>query len=129
MLRPAKRVHLALPSPTIAELDRGEEQKITPSVTETADVQDKDEDNGAVSPAASKSEQDDNQSVSDDGPKIPEILPILPLKETVVYPFSVQPLAFGQDHYIHLVDDVMRNNRLVVLVAQKSPETRSGGTR
>ena len=55
-----------------SETDRGEEQKITPSVTETADVQDKDEDNGAVSPAASKSEQDDNQSVSDDGPKIPE---------------------------------------------------------
>ena len=110
-----------------SETDRGEEQKITPSVTETADVQDKDEDNGAVSPAASKSEQDDNQSVSDDGPKIPEILPILPLKETVVYPFSVQPLAFGQDHYIHLVDDVMRNNRLVVLVAQKSPELDQAG--
>jgi ATP-dependent Lon protease len=110
-----------------SETDRGEEQQITPPMTETADVQDKDEDNGAVSPTASKSEQNEDQSVSDDGPKIPEILPILPLKEAVVYPFSVQPLAFGQDHYIHLIDDVMRNNRLVVLVAQKSPEVDHAG--
>ncbi len=58
---------------------------------------------------------------------IPEILPILPLKDTVIYPFSVQPLAFGQDSHISLVDDVMRSNRLVVLVAQKSPETDHAG--
>ncbi|MGH2479489.1 MAG: LON peptidase substrate-binding domain-containing protein, partial [Ktedonobacteraceae bacterium] len=50
---------------------------------------------------------------------IPEILPVLPLKDTVVYPFAVQPLGVGQERSIRLIDDVMRGNRLVVLVAQK----------
>jgi ATP-dependent Lon protease len=54
---------------------------------------------------------------------IPDVLPILPLKDTVIYPFSVQPFAVGLERYIRLIDDVMRSNRrLVVLVAQKSPD-------
>jgi ATP-dependent Lon protease len=53
----------------------------------------------------------------------PEVLPILPLKDTVIYPFSVQPFAVGQERYIRLIDDVMRSNRrLVVLAAQKSAD-------
>src|SRR5215471_18726032 len=52
---------------------------------------------------------------------IPDVLPVLPLKDTVIYPFAVQPLAVGQERSIHLIDDVMRDDRrLVVLVAQKS---------
>lgn len=58
---------------------------------------------------------------------IPEVLPILPLKDTVVYPFAVQPLGVGQERSIRLIDDVMRGNRLVVLVAQKSAEIEQAG--
>lgn len=58
---------------------------------------------------------------------IPEILPVLPLKDTVIYPFSVQPFSVGQERYINLIDDVMRGNRLVVLVAQKSPDIDHAG--
>lgn len=58
---------------------------------------------------------------------IPEILPVLPLKDTVVYPFAVQPLAVGQERSIRLIDDVMRGNRLVVLVAQKSADIETAG--
>src|SRR5579885_1939086 len=58
---------------------------------------------------------------------IPDVLPVLPLKETVIYPFSVQPLAVGQERSIRLIDDVMRGNRLVVLVAQKSADIEQAG--
>ncbi|GLV58297.1 Lon protease [Dictyobacter sp. S3.2.2.5] len=58
---------------------------------------------------------------------IPEVLPILPLKDTVIYPFSVQPFSVGQERYIRLIDDVMRGNRMVVLVAQKSPDIDHAG--
>ncbi|HEX4714649.1 MAG TPA: LON peptidase substrate-binding domain-containing protein, partial [Ktedonobacteraceae bacterium] len=58
---------------------------------------------------------------------IPDVLPVLPLKDTVVYPFAVQPLGVGQERSIRLIDDVMRGNRLVVLVAQKSAETEQAG--
>jgi ATP-dependent Lon protease len=53
-------------------------------------------------------------------PAIPEILPILPLKNTVVYPIPILlPLIVGQPHSIKLVDEVVLGNRLVGLVALK----------
>ena len=58
---------------------------------------------------------------------IPEILPVLPLKDTVIYPFTVQPLGVGQERSIRLIDDVMRSDRLVVLVAQKSAAIEQAG--
>ena len=76
-------------------------------------------------------EQETNHSQnSDEEPlSIPDELPILPLKDTVIYPFAVQPLGVGQERSIHLIDEVMRGNRLVVLVAQKSRRYRAGRTR
>lgn len=74
-------------------------------------------------------EQDQQRSAQDNEERltIPEILPVLPLKDTVVYPFSVQPLGVGQERSIRLIDDVMRGDRLVVLVAQKSAAMEQAG--
>ncbi len=66
--------------------------------------------------------QDDEDRLS-----IPEVLPVLPLKDTVVYPFAVQPLGVGQERSMRLIDDVMRGDRLVVLVAQKSADIEQAG--
>src|SRR5579884_1601449 len=55
---------------------------------------------------------------------IPAILPVLPLKDTVIYPFTVQPLGVGQERSIRLIDDVMRGDRLV---AQKSAAIEQAG--
>ncbi len=63
----------------------------------------------------------------DEDLNIPDVLPVLPLKDVVVYPFAVQPLGVGQERSIRLIDDVMRGNRLVVLVAQKSADMDSAG--
>ena len=58
---------------------------------------------------------------------IPEALPVLPLKDTVVYPFGMQPLGAGQARSLRLIDDVMRADSLVALVAQKSDEIEQAG--
>ncbi len=60
-------------------------------------------------------------------PEIPDILPILPLRDTVLYPFAVAPLAVGKDRSVRLIDDAMRGARLVGLVAQKDPEVDPAG--
>jgi ATP-dependent Lon protease len=52
---------------------------------------------------------------------------VLPLKDVVVYPLTMQPLGAGQERSIRLIDDVMRGDRLVVLVAQKSAEIEQAG--
>src|SRR5216684_1162244 len=79
------------------------------------------------SPAAEEQESGRNQQNDEEPLSIPDELPILPLKDTVIYPFAVQPLGVGQERSIHLIDEVMRGSRLVVLVAQKSAEIEQAG--
>jgi ATP-dependent Lon protease len=60
-------------------------------------------------------------------PELPPILPVLPLKETVVFPESMTPLAIGQERSIKLIDDVVAGERLLALVAVKDPDEESPG--
>jgi ATP-dependent Lon protease len=50
------------------------------------------------------------------GDDLPPTLPVLPLKETVVFPASMTPLAIGQERSIALIDDVVADERLLALV-------------
>ena len=54
--------------------------------------------------------------------EIPAILPVLPLKETVVFPQSVSPLAIGQERSVKLVDDVVTGERMLALVTVRDSE-------
>jgi ATP-dependent Lon protease len=55
--------------------------------------------------------------------ELPEELPILPLRGTVIFPFMIVPLVVGRKSSIKLIDDAVRGNRIVGLFAQKDPET------
>jgi len=57
----------------------------------------------------------------------PATLPILPLKDTVVFPEAVTPLAIGQERSIKLVEDVVSGDRLLALVTVKDPEAEQPG--
>jgi ATP-dependent Lon protease len=59
--------------------------------------------------------------------EIPSTLPILPLKETVVFPQSMTPLAIGQERSIKLVDDVVSGDRMLALVTVKNEEAEEPG--
>ncbi len=73
-------------------------------------------------PFPAEHERDKRQASSEDHFTLPGVLPILPLQETVVYPFIVRPLAVKQERDIRLIEDVMRGDGLVVLVAQESAD-------
>jgi ATP-dependent Lon protease len=60
-------------------------------------------------------------------PRIPEELPILPLRGVVVYPQTAVPLTIGQPRSIRLVDDVVAGERLIGLVASRKPELDTPG--
>ena len=56
-------------------------------------------------------------------PEIPRELPVLALKETVVFPEAVAPLAIGEPRSVRLIDEVLNHpNRMLVLVASRDPE-------
>ena len=62
-------------------------------------------------------------------PDIPTELAILPLKDTVVFPLTVFPLAVGQERSIKLIEEITgpNGNRMVGLVAQKNLEVDVAG--
>ncbi|MBI2898460.1 MAG: endopeptidase La [Deltaproteobacteria bacterium] len=55
---------------------------------------------------------------------VPDVLPVLPLRETVVYPMMVAPIVVGQERSVKLVHEAIASNRLAALVTQKSVERR-----
>lgn len=60
---------------------------------------------------------------TEDSPiKIPEILPVLPLRDIVVFPFMIVPLFVSRDRSIKAVDQSLSENRLIFLISQKDTE-------
>ncbi len=50
---------------------------------------------------------------------IPDILPVLPLKDVVVFPFIILPLSVSREKSIQAVDAALAEQRIIMLVAQK----------
>jgi ATP-dependent Lon protease len=59
--------------------------------------------------------------------EIPETLPILTLRNTVLYPGVVLPITVGRDASLKLVKDAYAGDRLVGVVAQKRAEVENPG--
>lgn len=62
------------------------------------------------------------ETVKQENPSPPTIIPILPLRGVVVYPQTAVPLTIGQPRSIRLIDDVVSGDKLVGLVASQKPE-------
>jgi ATP-dependent Lon protease len=56
------------------------------------------------------------------GKPVPAALPVLPLKEMVIYPDTLIPLAVGQQRSMKLINDVLSGERMLTLVASRDPE-------
>jgi len=54
---------------------------------------------------------------------IPDILSLLPLKNTVLFPGVVTPITVGRDKSIKAVNDAYKGNKLIGVLAQKDPNT------
>jgi len=59
--------------------------------------------------------------------KLPEVLPILPLINTVLFPGVVIPINAGRDKSIKLIQDANKSNKLIGVVAQKKKSTENPG--
>jgi ATP-dependent Lon protease len=51
---------------------------------------------------------------------IPDVLPILPLRNTVLYPGVVIPITLSRDKSINLIKEVYKGDKIVGVVAQKN---------
>ncbi len=51
--------------------------------------------------------------------KLPDVLPVLALKDTVIFPYIILPLSVGREKSIMAVDHALAENRIIMLVTQK----------
>lgn len=60
--------------------------------------------------------------VEEDGEQIeiPDSVPMVPVRDIVVFPYMIIPLFVGRDKSVRAVDAAMANNRLIMLVTQKT---------
>lgn len=58
---------------------------------------------------------------------LPESLPLLPLRDSVVFPHTLYPILVGRDASVKAVEDAMAADRLVMLCAQFDPTSDSPG--
>ncbi len=59
--------------------------------------------------------------------EVPETIPILSLRNTVLFPGVVLPISIGRPRSIQLIKDAYRNDRIVGTVAQKDPDIENPG--
>jgi ATP-dependent Lon protease len=52
----------------------------------------------------------------------PQLVPVLPLRDVVVYPHMVIPLFVGREKSIEALDAAMQDNKKILLLAQKNAE-------
>src|ERR687887_232262 len=50
---------------------------------------------------------------------IPSELPILPLRDTVLFPNSFMPLAVARESSVRLIDDAIANGKLIAVFTQR----------
>lgn len=60
---------------------------------------------------------EDEKEMNDE--ELPETLPILPLRNTVLFPGVVIPITAGRDKSIHLIKDANNGPKVIGVVSQK----------
>lgn len=59
--------------------------------------------------------------------KVPDTIPLLPVRDVVVYPFMILPLFVGREKSVRAVDESLSRDRLILLVAQRDAEKEDPG--
>ncbi|MEL7668589.1 MAG: endopeptidase La [Actinomycetota bacterium] len=66
-------------------------------------------------------------STKDDQTHMPEVLPLIPLRDLIVFPNLVVPLFVGRERSISALEQSMHTDHLVALVTQRAAETQDPG--
>ncbi|HAS52839.1 MAG TPA: endopeptidase La, partial [Nitrospiraceae bacterium] len=66
--------------------------------------------------------EETEQAMNEKIPPVPGELPLLTLKDTVVYPLTVYPLVIGKERSIKLINEVTVGDKILGLTSQKRPD-------
>lgn len=66
-------------------------------------------------------------STKDGRVRVPDVLPLIPLRDLILFPNLVVPLFVGRERSINALEQAMRTDHLVALVTQHAAETQEPG--
>src|SRR5258705_8503197 len=66
-----------------------------------------------------ESVKSEDVSIGDRLLSIPAELPVLPLRDTVLFPNSFMPLAASRESSVRLIDDAIANGKLIAVFTQR----------
>src|SRR5712691_6351460 len=69
----------------------------------------------------------DDVPIGDRPLAIPSELPVLPLRDTVLYPNSFMPLAVARESSVRLIDDAIANGKLIAVFTQRDASVEEPG--
>lgn len=69
----------------------------------------------------------DNEGETGDGADIPAEIPVIPLRNTVLFPGVVLPITVGRDKSIRAVNEAYKADKLIGVVAQKDSNVEDPG--
>ncbi|GAB4371987.1 MAG: endopeptidase La [Deltaproteobacteria bacterium] len=61
-------------------------------------------------------------------PEIPEVLPLMPVRDIVIFPYMTLPLFVGREASVAAVDEALSRDRFIFLATQKDPSTEDPST-
>ncbi|MDX9760287.1 MAG: endopeptidase La [Bacteroidota bacterium] len=59
--------------------------------------------------------------------QIPTIMPVIPLRDVVIFPYMIFPVLVGRDSSIRAVTDAIEQDKFIFVVAQRDPEEEDPG--
>lgn len=69
----------------------------------------------------------DEKELLNDNMQIPDTLPILPLRNTVLFPGVIIPINIGRDKSLKLIRDAYKQSSMIGVIAQKDTNTENPG--
>jgi ATP-dependent Lon protease len=76
---------------------------------------------------AEKEELNEPAELSEKEVEIPDSLPVLPVRDIVVFPYMIIPLFVGREMSISAIDHALSTNRMVMLLTQKDLNVENPG--
>ena len=53
---------------------------------------------------------------------IPDVLPVMAMRDAVMFPFAIIPLTVGREISVRAVDEALAHDRLILLLTQRNPQ-------
>ena len=106
----------------MAKRKKGKSDKVN-QIAPTSAIDDPSDGAVPLKKPAKKSDTEQKHS----GPEVPEILPLLPIRDTVAFPATIAPLNVTREKSKRVLDLALAGSRMIVVVAQRRAETDDPG--